>query len=87
MGLTRSRRNSAGGSVTVKIVEEVAERKGVDPVELTPPLHAAIDSEALESLFSDSISGANREGIRVTFTYCGYNILVDEEGEVEIRDE
>lgn len=85
MGQVHARSMGARNSVTVRIVEEVAEREGVDPVELTPPLHDAIDPDALGSLFSDMISGEQRESVHVTFTYCGYSIAVAEDGELEIR--
>lgn len=33
------------------IVEKVAEREGVDPVDLGPPLYDAIDTDALNRVF------------------------------------
>lgn len=60
----------------------VAERKGVDPIELTPPLHSVIDPDALEPLFSEGKSGF----VRVQFTYDGFDVSIegDENAEIEI---
>lgn len=87
MGEILTRQMGAANSVTARIIDEVAEREGVDPVELTSPLYEVIDAEALEFLFSNAISGKQREGLHVTFTYCGYSIAVDQDGEIEIRTE
>lgn len=76
-----------GESVTGRVVREVAEREGVDPIELTPPLNTAVDTDALESMFSDSVSGKRREGIRIEFDYCGYDIVVEGENTVRILGE
>lgn len=73
--------------MAMEIVEEVAERERVDPEDLTPPLHDSIDAEALDALFTDSVSGARRDGIHLSFTYCGYRIEVAEGREIEIVDE
>lgn len=87
MRQTHMQTTGAAESVTVRIVEGVAEREGVEPVALTPPLHDVVDPEALESLFSDPISGVQREGIQVTFSYCGYTVSVAGRGEVTVRTE
>ena len=68
----------------VRIVERIAEREGVDPIELSPPLHDVVDTEALESLFaSDAPTGANAS---VTFTYRGYTVRVDGSGAVHVDE-
>lgn len=85
MGQTHLRQTDDADSVAIRIVEEVAERERVEPVDLTPPLHEAIDPDCLETLFVDPVSGGKREGIHVTFTYCGYEITVEDDGEIAIR--
>lgn len=63
------------------VVSAVAEADGTDPVEL-PPLYEAIDSEALNALFtarSETTVG------KVAFQYAGYNVTVRGNGEVHVR--
>ncbi|PGF14645.1 hypothetical protein CP556_20700 [Natrinema sp. CBA1119] len=60
-----------------KIVEEIANREGTSPTQLSPPLHSVIDPDALNSLFQSTASASlEREG-SISFTYCGYNVHVD----------
>ena len=70
-------------SVSLRVIQKVAERKGVDPVALDPPLYSAIDPEALDSLFQPAaqITGTKRT---VEFQYLGYTIRVDGPGNVQV---
>lgn len=67
--------------LVLEIVETVAEREGVEITELESPLHEAIDTDALESLFATPQMDAS-----VTFAYCGYSIRVDDSGEIRVSD-
>lgn len=69
-------------SLPTRVVTKVAERKGVDPAGLTPPLHSVIDPDALEALFSERMSGF----VRVQFTYEGFDVSIegDDNPEIEI---
>ncbi|WP_290818170.1 HalOD1 output domain-containing protein [Halovivax sp.] len=60
----------SGDQGAIEIVEQVAEQHDTSPEDL-PPLYETIDSDALDALF-DSTS----ESMRVTFTYCGYQIEI-----------
>lgn len=51
------------------VVAAVAEREGVDPVEL-PRLFEAVDPDALDAIFADGRPG------RVSFQYAGYDVTV-----------
>lgn len=62
--------------VTHTIAETVADAEGVDTVELTPPLHDAVDTDALQDLFATT-SGTDQSDIHVTFTYHGRKISVN----------
>lgn len=64
-----------------KVITAVAERKGIDPIDLTPPLHSAIDPDALEALFSERDNGF----VHVEFTYAGVGVTIEGEGNVEIE--
>ncbi|QLK25738.1 hypothetical protein HYG81_16910 [Natrinema zhouii] len=70
-------------AVSLEIVTKVAERNGVEPEELTPPLHSAIDTEALNNLFEPTKNGP-REGA-VTFEYNGYTVKVVANGSVDVE--
>lgn len=62
-------------SISLNVIEAVAAYKGVEPADLRSPLHAAIDPDALDTLFrsTDGEQGA----VSVEFTYDGYRIQVD----------
>lgn len=51
------------------VVAAVAEREGVDPVEL-PRLFESVDPDALDAIFADGRPG------RVSFQYAGYDVTV-----------
>ena len=66
-------------SPTLTVVELIAEKEDVDSVELQPPLHSVVDTEALDRVI-DSLSG---DGC-VKFQYCDYQVTVFSSGEVDI---
>lgn len=68
-------------SMATRIVTEVAAHEGVDPVDLSPPLHDAIDPEQLDRLFS-STDGY----LKLEFYYDGYWIVAESTGAVEITE-
>lgn len=68
-------------SLGTEIVKQVAEQKGVDPLELNPCLYDAIDPGALVGL----VSGTDGP-LRVTFSYHGYTITVDEGGTITVDE-
>lgn len=76
---------SEGASISLKVIEEVAAREGVDPVELQPPLHTAVDPEALDAVF-ESTSSTTRAAGSIEFHYQGYEIRVDSSGEVQVGE-
>lgn len=62
------------------IIDAVTEETETDPEEL-PPLYGTIDPEALDRLF------ANRPKGTVTFSYCGFEVTVERNGEITITSE
>jgi hypothetical protein len=68
---------STSRSVAERIVAAVAADADTDPLEL-PPLHEAIDPDAVDSLFHDGSSGS------VRFRYAGRTVTVDSEGSVDV---
>lgn len=76
---------SAGGErFSTAVVESVAERVGVDPIDLDPPLYRAIDPDALDELLT-SLSANGEEG-SVSFTYLDFEITVRGDGTVHLDD-
>jgi len=71
-------------SISLTVVEEIAKQEGVSPEELRPPLHYAIDTDALDSLFQST--DGERVPSTVEFTYNGYTVSIDETGDVNVAD-
>ena len=71
-------------SLSLKIVEEVANREGVQPEELSPPIHYVVDTDALDSLYQSSDPA--RYPSSVEFVYKGYTVTVDGTGSVDIEE-
>lgn len=67
--------------VSIRIVKAVARAEGTEPIDLDRPLYHAVDTDALDTLFSTETS------IRtVTFDYMGYGITVESDGEVSVNE-
>jgi hypothetical protein len=81
---------TVGQSVSFDVIAAVAEREGVDPVDLEPPeydaLYEVVNPEALDSLFGTRENGRQRPTGRVEFPFCGYHVVVTSDGEVEVSD-
>lgn len=72
----------ADEQLSTKIVERVAAFKGTESVELDP-LYEAVNPDALNHLFTNS-NGADRSG-RITFMYCGCEVIVEGDGQVLVQ--
>ncbi|WP_226006300.1 HalOD1 output domain-containing protein [Natrinema salinisoli] len=81
---------SAGQSISFDVIAAVAEAEGIDPVELEPPeydaLYDVINPEALDSLFATRENGKERPTGRVEFHFCGYDVVVTNDGDVDVSD-
>ncbi|ELY62105.1 HalOD1 output domain-containing protein [Natronolimnohabitans innermongolicus] len=77
-------------SLSFEVIAAVAEKEGVDPVEIEPPeydaLYDVINPEALDALFADRDDGTSRATGRVEFAFSGYRIVVTSDGEVEAHE-
>jgi len=67
-------------SASEAVLEAVAERAGVDVLDLSVPLYDAVDPEALDAFYRTGGDAATP--IRVSFEYCGYEVTVSGDGEV-----
>ena len=61
------------------IVTQIAALEGVEPTALTPPLHDAVDPEALDRLVE-----SGRDGLEITFTYRDHRVRVSGDGSVDV---
>lgn len=59
------------GSISVAVIETIADAEGVDPIELDTPLHEAIDPRALERLVASPSSVQS-----VRFDYLDWTVEV-----------
>ncbi|RQG94090.1 HalOD1 output domain-containing protein [Natrarchaeobius chitinivorans] len=71
-------------SICLEIVEAIAEHDGTTPEKLHPPLHDAIETDALDALFTPD--DADRRPSAVEFTYDEYTVRVDADAEITITD-
>ncbi|QLG26902.1 hypothetical protein HUG10_04805 [Halorarum halophilum] len=69
-----------GETVATTVTFAMGSVRGVDAAEL-PPIHDAVDTDALDALFQ----GSARTG-QVSFPYCDHLVVVDGNGRVEIHD-
>lgn len=76
---------SAMGEVGATIVEEIADREGVDPVELDVPLYEAVDADALDVLVGGRGHRTPQTSLLVEFSYLGYDVAVDGDGAISIE--
>ena len=86
MGVCGSHGMDAEESVSVAVVRAVAAREDVQPVQLTPPLHDAVDTDALDALFRSIDPGDAESNVRVEFPYRGHTVLVEGPGQVVVTD-
>lgn len=61
-------------------LESVADAKGVDPLDLSPPLTEVINPSALDELFWNTHATG-----RVVFEYSGYEVTVHSDGTVDVH--
>lgn len=66
--------------LSTKVLEAVARAEGTTPLDLEYSLYHAIDPDALDTLFE-----ADTSGMSVTFTYHGYRVTVQGDGDVAVR--
>jgi len=63
-----------------EIVDEVARREECEATDL-PPLYSEVDPESLQSVIH-SADADDSSVVRIT--YCGYDVVVDGDGTIEI---
>lgn len=76
--------HTTGESLTVKVVEAVAEYEGTEMLAL-PPLASTINPDALDALF-DSIEDPRDTETRLTLSYCGHTVHIAPDHTITITD-
>lgn len=66
------------------VIDAVASREGVEPVNLEPPLYDAIDPDALDALVKLTAPGPEQAPIAIEFPYHGYEVHVCSAGGVTV---
>ncbi|MFC3959248.1 HalOD1 output domain-containing protein [Halovivax cerinus] len=70
--------------VSLEVVRTIAEREEIDPATLDPPLHDAVDPDALDAVF-ESTPGADRTDGQIRFEYAGYAVTVFADHSVSVE--
>lgn len=81
MGELERAQTGGAESFTMMLVTEIAEQKGVDSTELSPPIQTTVNMDALGKLLSEDTS----EPIAVEFTYSGHQITIEKEENLRIE--
>ena len=68
-------------SVSRAVIDAVAAVEDTPPTELTPPLYDVVDPEALDNVFAGKATLG-----KVVFNYNSYEISVDADGYVAVKD-
>lgn len=68
---------TADDTPSMKVVDKVATRAGVDPEEL-PPLYDAINPDAVETVLQT-------DSARLVFEYAGHTIIITEENRIRVE--
>ena len=67
---------NANETVSEAVIRAVANEQDVDPVEMDACLYDVIDPHVLDAVFQDRDAGGGER--RVSFTFDGYRVAVDE---------
>ncbi|WP_226480219.1 HalOD1 output domain-containing protein [Natrinema amylolyticum] len=65
---------------SIRVVQGVAAYEDVEPIDLEPPLHEVVDTDALDALFRST----HDSSVAVEFTYRGTHVRIDDSGEIEV---
>lgn len=65
--------------VVLDVIERIARREGVDPLDLTPPLYDAVDPDALEALLSPP---SRVQSVR--FEYRTWSVIIHPDADIDI---
>lgn len=82
-GVVRASHDRSGGrTLSASIVSAIARLRGIDPVDVEPPLHSVVDTEALDSLFER----AENDDLFVVFSYADTEVTVWGDDRILVRE-
>ncbi|MBX0304197.1 HalOD1 output domain-containing protein [Haloarcula salinisoli] len=64
-------------TVSERVIHTIADRDGISPLDISPPLFDAVDPDALDRLCGDS-------DVTVAFEFAGYRVTVRDGSRVEL---
>lgn len=76
--------HSSDAPPSMKLIEAIAARKGVAPLDLSERLYDTIDPDALDALLTQPELNVGVP-LSVEFTYCGYRVSMDQEGHITLQ--
>ena len=82
-GVYRAEYDSNRDQPSMAVVAVIAAVDNQDPKELTP-LYSAIDTDALDELFSPTATAGQRNGF-LSFIYEGFEVTVSSDGVIEVE--
>ena len=68
------------------MIEAVADREGVDPMDLDVPLFESVDPDMLDLVVRSADGGTDRSSVSVSFVYYGYEVSVAADGSVDVAE-
>lgn len=74
-------------SVSETVIEAVAAIRNQDPTDDPIPLTDVLDPDALNSLFTDTHRGSERDGGHTVFLLSGLEVFVHANGHIFIREQ
>jgi len=78
-------RADGDATLTESVIGALAEVEGVDPLELSAPLHDSIDPDALNQIFAPRYDGTPRMGGTIEFANSGHRVVVTSDGEITVH--
>lgn len=78
--------DASSQTLSTAVVKAIAEREGIDPLDMDPPLYDVIAPDALDTLFARSADIGDARTGRVVFEYNGYEIEVTSDGDVHVEE-
>lgn len=73
-------------SLGTTIVERIAERESVDPLDLDQRLYDVVDVDALTDLVDNSNGNGQSSDVTVSFTFHDYIVTVENGADITITD-
>lgn len=74
-------------SISTRVIEKIAERRGIDPIEMHPHLYDVIDPDGLDQFFSEVMSNDEKGTAQVKFTCEQYTVRVEDSGEITVTEQ